>query len=65
MNVISDDPLLTAKQVQAVLGVTPATVYNWMNGQGLPRPIRIGGRAVRWRASELAEWLKQRQRAIG
>lgn len=65
MGSINSDRLLTAKDVQAVLGVTPATVYNWMNGQGLPRPIRIGGRAVRWRASELAKWLEQRQRAIG
>lgn len=54
------DPLLTARQVAAVLGVKPGTVLDWFERGELPG-YRLTGRVgapVRFRESELEAWLE-------
>ena len=52
------DPLLTPQQVARWLGKPLATLYAWRSrGQG-PRGIRVGN-ALRYRRSEVEQWLDQ------
>lgn len=38
------------------LAVSRGTIYRWLNEGKFPRPVRIGGRAVRWRAEDVEAW---------
>ena len=49
--------LLNIDEVQAVMGVSRATVYEWMAVRGFPRPRKLG-RCNRWPADEVEEWYK-------
>ena len=52
--------LLTAREVADELGVTTRTVLRWTRAGVLPG-YRIGGRALRFRADEVAGWLAERR----
>jgi predicted DNA-binding transcriptional regulator AlpA len=55
---VSLEPLMTAEQVAAVLGVSRKRVYE------LPIPsVRISPRAIRWRPSDVQRWLADRTAA--
>lgn len=43
-------------------GVGTSTVYGWLNDPeiALPRPIRIGPRAVAWIENEVEDWIANR-----
>ena len=48
--------LLTAREVAELLGVSPATVLDWHQAGRIPS-YRLPSGAVRFRASELEQWL--------
>jgi excisionase family DNA binding protein len=50
------EPLLTARQVAKVLGVSAETVLRWTRRGELPA-IRLPGGALRYRAQVLERWL--------
>ncbi len=55
------EPLLTARQVAALLGLAPGTVLDKFEAGELPG-FRLGGRVgspVRFRWSEVEGWLEQ------
>ncbi len=52
------DPLLTAAQVAKVLSVRPKRVYEL----GIPS-VKLSERSLRWRPSQLAAWIHERERA--
>src|SRR5688572_5655045 len=54
--------LLTAEEVSAALRVNERTLRRLRcdSERGFPQPFQIG-RAVRWRASDLATWMEQAQ----
>jgi excisionase family DNA binding protein len=54
------EPLLTARQLAGVLGVSPATVLDWFEDGRLPG-FRLSSRAVRFRESEVVAWLEERR----
>ena len=62
-----DDRLLTRRQVEELFGLSRSTIYRMMRQEPpeFPPPIRIGQRAVRWKESELSEWVAARPRATG
>jgi predicted DNA-binding transcriptional regulator AlpA len=39
------------------LSVSRRTVERWNSAGKLPRPIRLGGRLLRWIASEIRDWV--------
>ena len=43
--------------------ISRGTVWEWVKNGTLPPPIRLGPRAVRWRESDLENWLEQRAAA--
>lgn len=59
---ITIHPLLTVKDVARVLGVHERTVWRLaslaeMDGESFPRPIRIGGKTVRWRWQDIEAYI--------
>jgi len=55
----ADDRLLTRRQAAEVLGLQPQTLarWAWAGKEDRPPEVRIGDRAVRYRASDLATWI--------
>lgn len=52
-------PLLTAREVADMLGVSAETVLRWTRRGELPA-IRLPGGAIRYREADLEEWLAAR-----
>lgn len=48
--------LLRLREVCGLVAVSRATVYKWMGEGRFPRSIRLGDRAVRWRAADVLAW---------
>ena len=56
------DHILRRREVERLTGLCKSTIY-YLMAQGLfPLPIRLGGRAVGWRRSELIDWELSRPR---
>jgi len=53
---MTDGPLLTAREVAELLGVSAETVLRWTRRGELPA-IRLPGGAIRYRETELDTWL--------
>ena len=49
--------LLTAAESAAMAGVAKRSWWRYVSSGKAPAPVRLGG-AVRWRRSELAEWIQ-------
>jgi excisionase family DNA binding protein len=52
-------PLLTARAVADIIGVSSETVLRWTRNGSLPA-IRLPGGAIRYREQELEQWLASR-----
>jgi predicted DNA-binding transcriptional regulator AlpA len=50
------EPLLTAAQVAAIVGVSPKRLYEL----GIPA-VRISERALRWRRATVLSWIASRE----
>ena len=50
--------LLTIKQIADETGISRSTIYRRMEEGTFPKPVRIGPRATRWRASTIKDWLE-------
>lgn len=49
--------ILRRKQVEREVGLSRSTIYQRMKEGTFPRPIRLGARAVGWRAGEIDRFL--------
>ena len=58
------DQLLRRPEVERRIGLARSSIYRMMEAGEFPRPIRIGRRAVTWRASDLDRWQAERPEAI-
>lgn len=58
------DRLLTATEVMALVGLRRTALYAAIRRGDLPRPVRLGPQAVRWRSTELREALDRLPRAV-
>lgn len=54
------EPLLTAAELAEILGFSAATVVDWSEAGTIPA-FKIGGR-LRFRESEVEDWLEQRRK---
>ena len=59
------DRLLTRQEVEARTALSRTSIYRKMREGSFPEPLQIGARAVRWRASEIEEFIASRPRATG
>ncbi len=55
------DRLLTARELGELLGLSSGTILDWWEAERLPG-FKLGGRAVRFRASEVEAWLEKQRR---
>ena len=55
------DRLLTAKEVTAMVGIAPATLYRLLKKGQFPQGIRLGFKLRRWRRSQVWEYVSQRE----
>ena len=57
--------ILRRKDVEARVGLSRSTIYALMARQdgSFPRPIRLGERAVGWKAEDIDAWLAARPMA--
>ena len=60
-----NDRLLRRKEVEALTALSRSSLYKLMRANHFPAPLRVGPRAVRWRAAEVHAWLAQCPRATG
>ncbi len=57
---VNREELLTVRQLAELLQVPVSTIYRWRHlGEG-PRGIRVSGRHVRYRRSDVEAFLKER-----
>lgn len=55
--------LIRRPDVEKATGLRRSTIYAMMAEGSFPKPIRIGKRAVAWRASEVQAWIEAREAA--
>lgn len=59
-----DSPLLLRmRDLRALYGLVPATVYRWIANGEFPFPVNLGGNTVAWHREEIEEWRRTRPRA--
>lgn len=46
---------------ERVGGVSRTTIYEWVKKGQFPKPVKIGGRAIAWRVSDLDQWAENPQ----
>lgn len=52
--------LLTVKDLSAQTGMSMSTIYRKRsNGESMPRAVKIGGHAVRWRQADVDTWIEE------
>ena len=54
------DRLLHIREVAAMTALSRATIYTMMRSGDFPRPLQVGPRAVRWRESQVRQWVDDR-----
>ncbi len=61
------DTLLSRIEVERRIGLARSTIYRKMRETppSFPLPIKISSRAVRWRESEVLNYIESRPRATG
>lgn len=50
-------PLMSVREVAALLGVHRRTVWTWSGSGKMPAPVRVGAKVVRWRRRDVEKWL--------
>ncbi|MDF1822241.1 MAG: AlpA family phage regulatory protein [Alcanivoracaceae bacterium] len=48
------------KETCQMAGIEKTTAYKLMNEGAFPRPVTVGGRAVRWVSTEIEAWIMDR-----
>ena len=55
--------ILRRREVEQATQLSKASIYRQMHAGDLPQPVKLGERAVGWKADEIAEWPASRERA--
>lgn len=56
----TEDRFMTLREVRRLTALGKTTVYKLLKQGTFPRPLQVGERAVRWRASEVRAWMDAR-----
>ena len=62
---MATETLTGRQEVQRMVGLSRSTIYDKMRAGTFPLPLKIGAKAVRWRMSEIEEWVNSHERATG
>ena len=55
--------VLRRKQLEKQLNLSRSSIYKMIADGTFPKPIKLGRRAVGWRAEDVQEWLDNLQEA--
>ena len=55
-----NEKLLRRRDVEELTGLSRASVYRLISEGEFPRPVRVSATGVRWKASDIAAWIKSR-----
>ena len=66
MTQTASETLIPMAEVERQVGLHRTTIYAEMRAGRFPLPLKMpGGRAVRWKASEINGWIEALPRATG
>lgn len=51
------DRFIRCSEVVAITGISRSSVYARMAEGNFPRPVRVGSHSVRWKQSEIENWV--------
>jgi prophage regulatory protein len=54
------ETLIRVREVERRTGLRRTSLYGLMSRGMFPRAVRLGGRAVAWRLSEVEQWIAHR-----
>ncbi|WP_395709698.1 helix-turn-helix transcriptional regulator [Reyranella sp.] len=54
---LGDTRLVRLPELTAWLGVNKSSIQNWVRFGHMPRPVKLGPRAVAWKYSDIKTWL--------
>nr|WP_312392941.1 AlpA family phage regulatory protein [Stenotrophomonas geniculata] len=54
----ADDVLIPLTKVQKTCGFSKTSIYRIMSRGTFPKPAKRAGRSVRWRNSEVQQWVR-------
>ena len=57
--------ILRRREVERLTRLSKASIYRKMRTGTFPLPLKLGERAVAWRADEIHDWIASRPRALG
>ena len=55
--------ILRRRQLEEQLGLSRSAIYQMVADGLFPKPIKLGRRAVGWRADDVENWLSEMQEA--
>mgnify|MGYP000315344389 FL=1 len=53
--------LIKCHEIQADFTLSRATIYRWMKEGKFPKPIHLGANMVRWKKSDIDNWLAEKE----
>ena len=53
--------LIKCHEIQADFTLSRATIYRWMKEGKFPKPIHLGTNMVRWKKSDIDNWLAEKE----
>tara|TARA_B110000037_G_C16908608_1_gene419306 strand:+ start:479 stop:667 length:189 start_codon:yes stop_codon:yes gene_type:complete len=59
--IVFDSPYQTRQQVEKLIKVSRPTLYRWMKNGDFPKPVHMGANMVRWKASDIENWLAEKE----
>ncbi len=59
------DRLMRRREVERITGMSRSSIYRLMRSGSFPLPVRVGATAVRWKESDIADWIESRPLATG
>ena len=59
--IVFDSPYQTRQQLEKLIKVSRPTLYRWMKNGDFPKPVHMGANMVRWKASDIKNWLAEKE----
>ena len=49
------------QELEELFKVSRATIYRWVKSGHFPKPIHLGANMVRWKVSDIQEWMDEKE----
>jgi len=49
------------QDLESLFQISRATIYRWVKEGSFPKPIHLGANMVRWKVSDVEEWIVARE----